>query len=116
MVRLNFVGWLSLLAVLAAIGGATWAVTDRTWTGVLTTGFVLLLALVTDRVRWRNSWMSLGMESEASAQHLLRLLAAQKVKAEVESVRWDDEEQAVHSVKVRQRDRKVAEDALTQVR
>lgn len=55
------------------------------------------------------------MESEASAQHLVRLLAARQVEAKVESPRWDDEEQTLYSVKVRQRNRKVAEDALAQV-
>ena len=115
-VRLNLLGWLALLTLLAAMGIVAWAAIDSTWAGVTASAAGVLLAVVIDRVRWRNAWISLGMESEASAQHLVRLLAAQRVKAEVESVKWDNEEQTLFSVKVRHRDRKVVDEALAQLR
>lgn len=116
MVRLNLVGWSAVLAAMVAVGSVAGAITDQNWIGVVVAGLVLIAAVVTDRVRWRNSWMNIGMDFEEAARSLVQVLDAQGIEAQVESVNWDDDEEVQHSVKVRQRDRQATTAVLLDLR
>ena len=48
-VRLNFVGWSALLAVITTVGGAAGAITGQVPVGVIVAGLVLMVAVAFDR-------------------------------------------------------------------
>lgn len=117
-VRLNVVGWSALLGVAAVPGAAAFAFTGHMWAGLAVAGLVLVLVVVLDRVRWRNSWTGLGVESSEQAEQVVAALVRRGVEARAESHTYDHEDGQTgdhHRVVVRQRDREGARQSLSRL-
>ncbi len=117
-VRLNVVGWSALLAVAGVPGGAVFAVTGRPWAALVVPGLVLVMAVVLDRLRWRNSWIGMGVDSVEQAEQVVAALAGRGVEARAESNTYVSEDGQMvddHRVMVRQRDGDAVRQSLSQL-
>lgn len=80
---------------------------------------MIALAVVRDRLRWRNSWVGMGVESANQAEEVVAALARRGLEGRAGGVprvqEGDGQMVQDHRVIVRQRDRDDARQALSEV-